>query len=71
MFPEHRELIAQLRQSDPHFKKLFDKHNDLDHQIKNIEGGNATGSKDDLSNLKKQKLGLKDDIYVEIKKHRT
>jgi uncharacterized protein len=71
MFPEHRDLITKLRQSDPHFKKLFDQHNDLDHQIKNIEEGSTSGTKEDLNKLKKQKLGLKDDLYEVIKKYRN
>jgi uncharacterized protein len=68
MFPEHRELIAKLRQSDSHFKNLFDQHNDLDHRVKNIESGIANGSAEDLSRLKKDKLALKDDIYKIIKR---
>lgn len=71
MFPEHRELIAELRQSDTHFKKLFDRHNDIDHLIKNIEEGNANGSKEELAKLKKEKLALKDDIYQVIKRGKT
>jgi uncharacterized protein len=67
MFPEHRELIAQLRISDSYFKKLFDRHNEIDHLVKNIEDGNASGSKEDLVKLKKEKLSLKDDIYKVIK----
>ena len=70
MFPEHRELIAKLRHNDHHFKKLFDKHNDIDHRIKNIESGNAPGSKEDLVKLKKEKLALKDGIYEVIKRER-
>ena len=68
MFPEHRELIAQLRQSDSHFKKLFDQHNELDHRIKNLESSVASSSTDELSRLKKEKLTLKDDIYEVIKR---
>ena len=37
MFPEHRELISKLKTSDKYFEKLFDKHNDLDAQIINLE----------------------------------
>ncbi len=70
MFPEHRDLIAQLRQSDHYFKRLFDQHNDLDHRIKNIESGNAQGTKGDLTKLKKQKLAIKDEIYDVIKREK-
>lgn len=71
MFPEHRELIAELRQNDLHFKKLFDQHNDLDHRIKNIESGATSTFADDLHKLKKEKLALKDDIYEVIKRKKA
>ena len=29
MLHEHRDAIAELRQKDAHFAKVFDKHNDL------------------------------------------
>lgn len=69
MFPEHRELIAQLRQNDTHFKRLFDQHNAIDHKIINMENGSESGSSFDLDKLKKEKLVLKDSIYAIIRKH--
>ncbi len=65
MFPEHRELISKLKTTDKHFEKLFDKHNDLDEQISNLENDPvASVSRDaDIEALKKEKLALKDEIY--------
>ena len=65
MYPEHRELISKLKTSDKHFEKLFDKHNDLDAQIINLEKDPvAAASRDDeIEALKKQKLQLKHEIY--------
>ncbi|MEN2898251.1 hypothetical protein NDCJBJIB_02953 [Mannheimia haemolytica] len=37
MFPEFRDLITQLKQNNSHFARLFDKHNELDQRIKNME----------------------------------
>ena len=37
MFPEYRELISKLKTEDEHFTRLFNKHNDLDQKIKNME----------------------------------
>ena len=37
MFPEYRELITRLKTTDHHFTRLFDKHNELDQKIKNME----------------------------------
>lgn len=68
MFPEFRELITQLKTSDHHFSRLFDKHNELDQQIKNMESHVASGSPVEIETLKKEKLALKDELYVILKK---
>ncbi|HEX5805576.1 MAG TPA: YdcH family protein [Macromonas sp.] len=68
MFPEYRELITQLKTTDQHFSRLFDKHNDLDQQIKNIEARIAAGGPEDIEVLKKEKLALKDQLYTILKK---
>lgn len=68
MFPEYRELITELKTSDRHFVNLFDRHNDLDQRISNIEARLEPGSPVDVENLKKEKLGLKDELYAILKK---
>lgn len=67
MFPEFRDLISKLKTEDNHFTRLFDKHNELDQQIKNIENRIESGSAVDIENLKKEKLKLKDELYVILK----
>lgn len=67
MFPEFRDRISQLKTEDAHFARLFDKHNALDQQIKNIEAHLAAGSAEDVENLKKEKLKLKDELYQILK----
>lgn len=68
MFPEYRDLISELKVSDHHFGRLFEKHNELDHTIKNMEAGTVVGSQDQIETLKKEKLRLKDELYVVLKK---
>lgn len=68
MFPEYRDLITQLKTTDHHFTRLFDKHNAVDQKIKNIESRIETGTHDEIEKLKKEKLQLKDDIYTIVKK---
>ena len=65
MFPEFRDLISKLKTEDAHFTRLFDKHNDLDQQIKNMEAGIASAA--EVETLKKEKLKLKDELYVILK----
>jgi uncharacterized protein YdcH (DUF465 family) len=68
MFPEYRDLITQLKTTDHHFTRLFDKHNAVDQKIKNIESRIEAGTHEEIEKLKKKKLQLKDEIYTLIKK---
>lgn len=68
MFPEYRHLITTLKHSDQHFTRLFDRHNDLDQRIKRMEEGIERASSIDIENLKKEKLQLKDELYVHLQR---
>jgi len=68
MFPEFREQISALKTTDAHFTRLFDRHNDLDQQIKNMEAGILPGDGAAIEQLKKEKLLLKDHLYVILRK---
>lgn len=68
MFPEYRELITQLKTSDAHFVRLFDKHNELDQKIKNMESRVEVGTSEEIETIKKEKLVLKDQLYAILKK---
>ena len=68
MFPEYRELITRLKTTDLHFTRLFDKHNELDQKIKNMESHIESGTHEEIENLKKEKLHLKDELYGILKK---
>lgn len=68
MFPEYRDLISQLKTSNRHFLSVFDKHNELDQKIKNMEARIEPGAPEEIEALKKQKLALKDELYSLLKK---
>lgn len=68
MFPEYRDLISQLKTSDHHFTQLFDRHNALDQMIQNMEARVLPASPDEIENLKKEKLQLKDQLYAVLRK---
>ena len=68
MFPEYRDLITQLKTSDAHFLHLFERHNALDQKIKNMEAHIESGTPDEVEQLKKEKLHLKDQLYTVLKK---
>ncbi|MEG9498580.1 YdcH family protein [Mannheimia indoligenes] len=67
MFPEFRDLITELKQSDAHFSRLFDKHNELDQRIKNMEANIEIATHEEVEMLKKEKLHLKDQLYAILK----
>ncbi|OTG85681.1 hypothetical protein B9T31_11005 [Acinetobacter sp. ANC 4558] len=67
MFPEYRTLISKLKQDNAHFSKIFEEHNELDHEIIRLEQNPVTSNVADIELLKKKKLKLKDEIYVMLK----
>ena len=72
MFHEDRELISQLKQSDAHFAKLFDEHNQLDSEIDKLENDvvKHASREDEIELKKRQKLHLKDEIYKILESHK-
>ena len=68
MFPEYRDLVSKLKTEDARFERLFDKHNELDQQIKNMEARIVSASNEEIDTLKKEKLALKDELYQILRK---
>ena len=70
MFPEYRELISELKQSDAHCARLFDEHNALDDKLTGLENDPVTSSSaaDEIHELKVKKLALKEQLYELLKK---
>ena len=66
MFHEYRDEISKLKQSNAHFEKIFNEHNELDQRIKNAEDGINPLSHQEIDVLKEQKLFLKDKAYAMI-----
>ncbi len=68
MFPEYRDQITQLKTTDGHFVRLFEEHNALDQKIEKMVSRTEPGTPEEIEQLKKEKLALKDQIYVMLKK---
>ena len=66
MFPEYRDLITRLKNegTNSRFLSLFQKHNDLDHKIKTLEGHDVGSIHAEIDTLKKEKLLVKDELYA-------
>lgn len=68
MFPEFRDKITELKTTDHHFMRLFDQHNALDQEIKNMEATITPATHDEIEKRKKEKLAIKDQLYAILKK---
>ena len=70
MLHQNRDLIAELRQSDNHYARLFNEHNALDEEINRMESDAAVSanSHQDIESKKREKLALKDKIYDYLRK---
>ncbi|ANV97788.1 hypothetical protein BBW65_02760 [Helicobacter enhydrae] len=71
MLHEYREEIKQLKQSNAHFAKIFDEHNELDQKLENIEKGILFATDTEVNLLKKEKLKLKDEIYMMLQRSKA
>ncbi len=70
MLHEYRDIISDIKVSNAHFAKIFEKHNNLDQQINNIEEGREHMEQLALESMKKEKLKLKDEAYAMIMKYK-
>jgi uncharacterized protein YdcH (DUF465 family) len=67
MFPEYRALITKLKTDDAHFLKVFNKHNALDDEIKELEQHGSTVFTNEVQELKKKKLHVKEELHTILK----
>jgi hypothetical protein len=66
MLHEYRDVISALKVENAHFAKIFEKHNNLDQKITDVEEGREHMEQLELEKLKKEKLKLKDEAYAMI-----
>lgn len=62
-FPEFEHKILDLKVNDNRFKNLFEKYDDLDHEIYRIETDSEPASDSTLNELRMERVKLKDEIY--------
>jgi uncharacterized protein YdcH (DUF465 family) len=66
MLHEYRDIVSKLKTQNAHFAKIFERHNELDKLITEVEDGREHMSDFELDKLKKEKLLLKDEAYAMI-----
>lgn len=67
-FPDFTDEIHHLKMNDNHFARLFNEYHEIDQEVHRIEQGVENTSDEYLEGRKKQRLKLKDDLFVMIKK---
>jgi uncharacterized protein YdcH (DUF465 family) len=65
-FPDHADRIHELKGKNNHFKNLFEKYDELDHEIYRIESDSEPASDDTLNQLRSERVRLKDELYLMI-----
>ncbi len=62
-FPEFETKISTLKVENAHFKKLFHEFDELEHEIYRVESDTEPASDDALTELRRKRVHLKDEIY--------
>jgi len=65
-FPEHADRIHALKEKNNHFKNIFDKYDDVDHEIYRIESDSEPASDETLNQLRLERVKIKDELYQMI-----
>ena len=66
-FPEFKGTIHNLKGTNAHFKKLFDRYQEVDRAVVRAEQRIDLMSELDEENLRKERLHLKEEIYLILK----
>lgn len=61
-FPQLKDKIQSMKMLHPHFARLCQSYDEVNHAITKSEMGGAVMTGEDLEALKKQRLNLKDEI---------
>ncbi|MCP4182359.1 MAG: YdcH family protein [Hyphomicrobiales bacterium] len=66
-FPENVAEISTLKQNDAHFAKLFDNYHNINRAIHRAESDVEPTSDDHITQMRKERLMLKDQINGYLK----
>lgn len=63
-FPQLREKIYALKTSNPHFARLYDEYDTVEHEVRRIEAEVETPSDEYVEAVKLRRVKLKDQLYA-------
>ena len=61
-FPEKTDAIHHLKETDGHFRRLFDEYHEINRQIHRMETDVEPVSDETERDLRKKRMALKDEI---------
>ena len=67
-FPEMKNQIEHLKMADENFKAMTDRYHELDHEIRGLELNNIPTEDSHFTQLKLERLQLKDKIVSILNK---
>lgn len=67
-FPEHAELIAELKRNDAHFARLAERLEELNREIHALEVSPDPELEPKAEALRRKRVELKDEIYAYLGK---
>lgn len=70
-FPEFNDEIRHLKMNNNYFARLFKQYHELDQEVHRIEQGVENTSDEYLDTKKKERLHLKDELFVMLKKEQA
>ena len=68
-FPQYADKIHYLKQSNAHFKKLFEKYQEVDRAVARAEQRIDALSDVDETRLRKERLVVKEELVQMLEKH--
>ena len=70
-FPDAGEILHDLKLSNTHFQRISDKYHEVNREIHRIEAETEAASDSRLEDLKKQRLGILDEVAGLIAQHKA
>lgn len=65
-FPEYAEKLSELRLSNSHFARLTDEYHEINREVHRAETDVEPVSDLHLTEIRKQRMALKDEIYATL-----
>ena len=66
-FPDFADAIHTLKETDAHFRRLYDEYHSVNRAVHRLEIGEDHASQFDEEALRKERIKLKDEIYALLK----